>query len=417
MASIEIQNLYKIFGERPQEALALLEQGRTKDEVQAETGHVVGVNNANLQVRSGHMFVIMGLSGSGKSTLLRCINRLVEPTRGSIVIESGGESLDVTSVTRKELRRVRKQKVSMIFQHFALFPFRTVLSNVTFGLEIQGVPKAARERKGMEVLEMVGLAAWAESRPSQLSGGMQQRVGLARALASEAEILLMDEPFSALDPLIRVNMQNELINLQKTMKRTILFISHDLDEALKLGNRIAIMESGRIIQVGTPEQIIVNPRTEYVADFVEHADATGVLRAETIARDIAIGGDPPDIEGYDKKNMPGPLYAQAGDIVLSVHEDGRPLAGLAGDQQYRIRLCGRDHQTAEHDQEILAVPQDMTIRDILMERLENPRHPVLVLSEEGKLSGVITDRELLKGILEKGRTNGNDNGRDLEVQG
>ena len=284
MATIGVEHVYKIFGEDPDEAFPLIDQGKSKEEIQAETGLVVGVQDVSFRIESGSLFVIMGLSGSGKSTLLRCINRLIEPTRGQVYLEFEGERIDVTSLGKKALREVREQKISMIFQHFALFPYRTVVDNAAFPLEIQGVDKATRRAKAMEILKLVGLDAWAESYPPKLSGGMQQRVGLARALASEAELLLMDEAFSALDPLIRMNMQEELLNLRDRVRRTILFISHDLDEALKLGDRIAIMEAGRIVQMGTPEEIIVNPRTEYVANFVEHADATGVLSVSAVAK-------------------------------------------------------------------------------------------------------------------------------------
>ncbi|MFQ5835625.1 MAG: glycine betaine/L-proline ABC transporter ATP-binding protein, partial [bacterium] len=258
---IRLESVYKIFGKEPQKVLELLKKGKTKSEIYEETGQVVAVNDGSLDISTGETFVVMGLSGSGKSTLLRCINRLVDPTLGKIYFQKNGEELQITSLNQTKLREIRTHNITMVFQHFALFPRRTVLSNVTFGLEIQKKPKEYQRKKALEMLELVGLKEWSDSHPSELSGGMKQRVGLARALATEAKILLMDEPFSALDPLIRVRMQEELLKLQTKLKRTIFFVTHDLDEALRLGDRIAIMEEGSIVQVGTPEEIIIDPRT------------------------------------------------------------------------------------------------------------------------------------------------------------
>ncbi|REJ32169.1 MAG: glycine/betaine ABC transporter ATP-binding protein, partial [Bacillota bacterium] len=261
---IAVRDLYKVFGPDPQRALELVRSGVGKDELLKSTGHTLAVAGVNLEVRAGETFIIMGLSGSGKSTLLRCINRLIEPTHGQVLIDG----VDVGSLSPRDLRNLRRRRLGMVFQRFALFPHRTVLDNVAYGLEIQGVPPSQRRRRALEVLELVGLAGWAQSYPSQLSGGMQQRVGLARALAPDPDILLMDEPFSALDPLIRRDMQDELIDLQERLHKTIVFITHDLDEALKLGDRIAIMRDGRVVQVGRPEQILLEPADEYVASFV-----------------------------------------------------------------------------------------------------------------------------------------------------
>jgi glycine betaine/proline transport system ATP-binding protein len=281
---IRVEGVTKIFGPDPRSVLPLLEAGQGKSEIQAETGHVVGVYNVSFALEPGEVFVIMGLSGSGKSTLIRCINRLFEPTAGHIYFQHPDEGeLDITRLSPDRLRELRRYHMSMVFQHFALFPHRTVLENAAYGLEVQGHPKAERQRRGREVLEMVGLADWGDAYPAELSGGMQQRVGLARGLATDARVLLMDEPFSALDPLIKVNMQQELKKIQQQLGRTILFITHDLDEAMRIGDHIAIMEEGEIVQLGTPEEILVNPRTEYVARFVEHADPTGVITAGTIA--------------------------------------------------------------------------------------------------------------------------------------
>lgn len=280
MSLIKVENLSKVFGKNPKHTLKLLKDGKTKEEILKETGHTVGVNRASFEVKAGEIFVIMGLSGSGKSTLIRLINRLIEPTEGSIYIN--GENL--ATMNKKELRRVRREKLSMVFQRFALFPHRTILENAEFGLEIQGVSKEERMKKAKTSLELVGLGGYLDQYPSQLSGGMQQRVGLARALANDPEVLLMDEAFSALDPLIRKEMQDELVDLQGSMKKTILFITHDLDEALKIGDRIALMKDGSIVQIGTPEDILVNPANEYVERFVEDVDRSKVLTAQHIMK-------------------------------------------------------------------------------------------------------------------------------------
>ncbi|WP_053220436.1 quaternary amine ABC transporter ATP-binding protein [Virgibacillus senegalensis] len=280
MPVIEVQGLSKVFGKNNKQALKLLDQGKPKDEILKETGNTVGVNRASFEVEAGEIFVIMGLSGSGKSTLVRLINRLIEPTEGSVYID--GE--DLAKMDKKNLRRVRREKLSMVFQKFALFPHRTILENAEYGLEIQGVEKEERSKRAKEALEMVGLAGYIHQYPAQLSGGMQQRVGLARALANDPEVLLMDEAFSALDPLIRKEMQDELLDLQETMKKTILFITHDLDEALRIGDRIALMKDGSIVQIGTPEEILVHPANDYVEKFVEDVDRSKVLTAQHIMK-------------------------------------------------------------------------------------------------------------------------------------
>ncbi len=402
MATIGVEHVYKIFGEDPERAFRLMEQGKRKEAIQAETGLVVGVEDVSFRMESGALFVIMGLSGSGKSTLLRCINRLIEPTRGEVYLEFEGDRIDVTSLNKSELREVREKKISMIFQHFALFPYRTVVDNVAFPLEVQGVDKSTRRGKALEILKLVGLEVWADSFPPKLSGGMQQRVGLARALASEAELLLMDEPFSALDPLIRMHMQAELINLRNRVRRTILFISHDLDEALKLGDRIAIMEAGRIVQLGTPEEIIVNPRTEYVANFVEHADATGVLTVTAVAKQVEVSKEPP--EGQDISGMdPRPAaFAQEGGLVICLDADGKPMAAYQDQQAMEFKYV-TDDLTTVGDETVLLAEHDTTLREVMRARLSTSKNPVIALKEDGGLEGIITGQEILLGVLEKGR--------------
>ncbi len=275
---IKVENLSVIFGKKVKEARKLLDQGLGKDEILNKTGCTVAVNNANFTVKEGEIFVVMGLSGSGKSTLLRCFNRLIEPTTGTVILDD----INITEVDHKKLRKLRREDMSMVFQHFGLLPHRTVSSNVAFGLEINGVDEKERKKKAYEVIETVGLKGYEEMMTGELSGGMQQRVGLARALANDPKIMLMDEAFSALDPLIRNNMQDELIALQEKLQKTILFITHDLDEALKLGDRIAIMKDGHIVQVGTPEEILTNPADEYVTSFVENVDRGRIVTAGTI---------------------------------------------------------------------------------------------------------------------------------------
>ena len=280
-AIVQVKNLYKIFGPNPERAFSLIEQGKGKAEVFEETGLTIGVKDASFEVYEGEVFVVMGLSGSGKSTLVRMLNRLIEPTSGHVFLEGK----DIAEMPMEELIQVRRDKMCMVFQSFALMPHMTVLQNAAFGLEVSGKPEKEREERGMKALEQVGLGANAHNYPKELSGGMQQRVGLARGLAVDPTIMLMDEAFSALDPLIRTEMQDELLKLQEQTQRTVIFISHDLDEAMRIGDRIAMMEGGRIVQVGTPEEILKNPADEYVKAFFRGVDPTNVLYAGDIASD------------------------------------------------------------------------------------------------------------------------------------
>ncbi|AIC96929.1 glycine/proline betaine ABC transporter ATP-binding protein OpuAA [Bacillus subtilis] len=285
---IKVEKVSKIFGKQTKKAVQMLANGKTKKEILKATGSTVGVNQADFEVYDGEIFVIMGLSGSGKSTLVRMLNRLIEPTAGSIYID--GDM--ITNMSKDQLREVRRKKISMVFQKFALFPHRTILENTEYGLELQGVDKQERQQKALESLKLVGLEGFEHQYPDQLSGGMQQRVGLARALTNDPDILLMDEAFSALDPLIRKDMQDELLDLHDNVGKTIIFITHDLDEALRIGDRIVLMKDGNIVQIGTPEEILMNPSNEYVEKFVEDVDLSKVLtaghimkRAETVRID------------------------------------------------------------------------------------------------------------------------------------
>ncbi len=277
---ITIDHVFKVFGDTPQTALELVRQGLSKQDILAQTGNSIAVFDASFTIEAGEIFVVMGLSGSGKSTLVRMLNRLIEPTAGRILVE--GE--DINALSDRQLRALRRKDISMVFQSFALMPHMTVLDNAAFGLELAGVDRAERQRQAAQALEQVGLAGWGASYPDELSGGMQQRVGLARALASDPSILLMDEAFSALDPIIRSEMQGELLRLQQVRRRTIVFISHDLDEAMRIGDRIAIMKDGEVVQVGTPDEILRNPANGYVRSFVRGVDAAAVFKAGDIAR-------------------------------------------------------------------------------------------------------------------------------------
>ncbi len=315
---VVVEGLCKVFGSNPRQALDMLAAGATKDEVFARTGQVVGVHNVSFDVREGEIFVLMGLSGSGKSTLIRLVNRLVEPSAGKVMIDGR----DVAAVRRAELTALRRTDMSMVFQSFALMPQRTVLSNAAFGLEVAGMGRKDRERRAMDVLEQVGLAQFAHKLPAELSGGMQQRVGLARALAVNPSLMIMDEAFSALDPLKRKEMQNVLLQLQKEQRRTIMFVSHDLEEALRIGSRIAIMEGGRLVQVGTPQEIIANPADDYVRAFFEGIDTSRYLTAG----DLMLTGAVPTLSKLDAKHVAASLNGSA--EYAFVLDEARKIRGF-----------------------------------------------------------------------------------------
>ena len=293
MSKIEINNVYKIFGSNPSKILPMVKDGATKDEILEKTGHTVGLDNVSIKIQEGEIFVCMGLSGSGKSTLIRHLNRLIDPTDGEILIEG----TNVMSLNQQQLIDFRRHKMSMVFQRFGLFPHKTVIQNVGYGLEMQGKPEDEKNKIAMEKIEAVGLNGFEHQYPNQLSGGMQQRVGLARALATNSDIMLMDEAFSALDPLIRSDMQKQLIDLQSEMKKTIVFITHDLDESLRLGDHIGILNAGKLVQVGTPVEIIMNPADDYVAAFVKDVNRAKVIKAKIIMTAAN------EANGIDKNNL------------------------------------------------------------------------------------------------------------------
>ena len=293
MSKIEINNVYKIFGSNPKSILPMVKDGASKEEILDKTGHTVGLDNVTLKIEEGEIFVCMGLSGSGKSTLIRHLNRLIDPTDGEIIVEG----TNVMSLNKQQLIEFRRHKMSMVFQRFGLFPHRTVIDNVGYGLEMQGVAEAERKKTAMEKIEAVGLSGFENQFPAQLSGGMQQRVGLARALANDTDIMLMDEAFSALDPLIRSDMQKQLLDLQAQLKKTIVFITHDLDESLRLGDHIGILNAGKLVQVGTPVEIVMNPADDYVEAFVKDVNRAKVLKAKIIMKSAN------EVNGIDKNNL------------------------------------------------------------------------------------------------------------------
>ncbi|MEV4916985.1 betaine/proline/choline family ABC transporter ATP-binding protein [Streptomyces tirandamycinicus] len=361
MSRLQAEHLYKVFGRRPDDAVRRLGSGSGRDELRAE-GTTAAVIDASFSVEPGQIFVVMGLSGSGKSTLLRMLNGLLEPTAGRVLFDGR----DLTALGARGLREVRAHRISMVFQHFALFPHRSVLENAAYGLEVQGVARAERERRAAEALELAGLAGWEQSWPDELSGGMQQRVGLARALATDADLLLMDESFSALDPLIRRDMQDQLLELQKRLKKTIVFITHDLNEAMRLGDRIAVMRDGRIVQLGTAEDILVRPADDYVASFIQDVDRSRVLTASAVMTEPLSAGAggcgcetvTPDTLVADvcavSARVPHPVAVKedSGDVVGVVPQSR--LVGLVGDERAEPVPCGAPVRRLPQQKEVRA---------------------------------------------------------------
>ncbi len=386
---VKVKNLYKIYGSKPRKALELVKNGVTKDELLKRTGNGIGINHADFEVAKGEIFVVMGLSGSGKSTLIRCLNRLIEPTDGKVIID--GE--DICACDDKKLLEIRRKKIAMVFQHFALFPHRTVSENVAYGLEVQKEDKELRKKKAYESLAMVGLKGYEESYPNELSGGMQQRVGLARALATDADILLMDEAFSALDPLIRTEMQDELMALQDNMKKTIIFITHDLDEALKIGDRIAIMKEGVIVQIGTPEEILEHPADEYVKTFIKDVNRTKVLTASTIMKK-----PDPIITQKDGIRMAVRKMEEANISSIFVVNKERILQGLVTiDAAVEAIKSGETDISKLFIEDVEKVAPDTTLSDLLPIAVHT-KYPIAVLNEQRKLLGIIVRVTVLAGI-------------------
>jgi len=378
MPEIKIDKLTKVFGRRPSQAIELLDEGKTKEEILEETGMTVGVNQASFEVYAGEVFVIMGLSGSGKSTLVRLLNRIIEPTAGDVWV--GSEN--VADMSKEELRGLRRKKMSMVFQNFALLPHKTIMENAEFGLEIQGIDKQERQEKAKESLELVGLGGYLTKYPHELSGGMQQRVGLARALANDPDILLMDEAFSALDPLIRKDMQNELMELQEDVNKTIVFITHDLDEALKIGDRIALMKDGSIVQVGTAEEILMHPADDYVRQFVEDVNLSKVLTAGHIMKR-------PETVHIDR----GPNVAlremrRNGVSTVYVTDQGQKLLGYVTADDAN-EAAKQEKPLQDILKEVPGTVAEDTLLDDLFEPMNESGIPLAVIDENRRLLGIV----------------------------
>ncbi|UXY53457.1 quaternary amine ABC transporter ATP-binding protein [Pseudomonas tohonis] len=387
---IVVQNLYKVFGQQPQEAIDLLKQGWSKERILAERGAVIGVSDVSFSVEEGEIFVLMGLSGSGKSTLIRLINRLIEPTAGDVFIDGQ----NVAKLPKAQLIDLRRRDMSMVFQSFALMPSRTVLDNAAFGLEVAGKNKKERERRAMEVLEQVGLAPFAQKYPHELSGGMQQRVGLARALAVDPSMIIMDEAFSALDPLKRREMQDVLLQLQKTHRRTIIFVSHDIEEAMRIGTRIGIMEGGKLVQVGTPQELIEKPANDYVRNFFDTVDTSryltaGQLKADSVPLYVHNGKAP------DAQQVCQELQALDKHYAFIVDEDNKFRGSISLE---KIALLVEEGQTRSLEPELLKhivpVPEDLPLEQVI-ERLVDNEGPIPVVDQDGHYCGAISKGRLL----------------------
>jgi glycine betaine/proline transport system ATP-binding protein len=389
---LQVKNLSKIFGPKPERAAELMKQGLGRNEIFETTGNMVAVDDVSLGVRSGEIFVIMGLSGSGKSTLVRLLNRLIEPTSGSVILEGR----DIAPMSTSELREVRRKKMAMVFQSFALLPNRTVLDNIAYGLEVAGQKKSERYETARASLTRVGLGSYEKLLPSELSGGMQQRVGLARALAVNPAVLLMDEAFSALDPLIRFEMQNELLRLQKEEQRTIVFISHDIEEAIKIGGRIGIMKDGRLIQVGTPSELVQSPADDYVRDFFRNVDVSRFLKASSLMTNPTSG-----VISCD----PGTQAQQYLNRMIDSNVDCAYVCDEAGRFQGCVTL-ERLHKSGERSlrdvlhPDLHAVSCDTNLNDLAAVALGR-EYDVPVVDSDGKFTGVISCRTILKQVLER----------------
>ncbi|MGY3892450.1 glycine betaine/L-proline ABC transporter ATP-binding protein ProV [Aeromonas enterica] len=385
---LEVRSLYKIFGEQPEKAFRLLAKGHDRASIMQKTGQTLGVQGVDLTIYEGEVFVVMGLSGSGKSTLVRLFNRLIEPTRGQVLID--GE--DIAAISDSELRQVRRKKISMVFQSFALMPHLTVLENTAFGLELAGVPLADRQHSARQALNQVGLGEWMDVFPDALSGGMKQRVGLARALANDPDILLMDEAFSALDPLIRTEMQDELLKLQASHQRTIVFISHDLDEAMRIGDRIAIMQDGQVVQVGTPDEILNQPANDYVRAFFRGVDLANVFSA----RDIVSRKQMPLIK---KNAMDGPgnalrqLKEQEREFGYVV-DRRRRFIGVVSVESLSQAVRGKGSLEQALLDEVTPLLADTPLHELISEVAAAPCH-VPVVEEDGTYLGLISKANLL----------------------
>ena len=392
------QNLWKVFGADSEKISDLGSNGMTKQETLEQTGQVIAVKDVSFEIGENEIFVVMGLSGSGKSTLVRCINRLIEPTKGTILFEG----TDLAKMNEVELRELRRHKLSMVFQHFGLLPHRSVRDNVAFGLEIRGEGGKEREEKVSQALELVGLKGWEKSHIHELSGGMQQRVGLARALASGSEVLLMDEPFSALDPLIRRQMQDEFVNLRATVKRTVVFITHDLIEALKLGDRVAIMKDGEIVQIGTPQEIVSKPADDYVSEFVKDVPRGQVMPAESVM-------EQPLVLVNCEQNLEDAIEGMRTKetlVAFVIDGDGR-LKGITTMEHAEVSLKSGLKKAGEAAKQEYSSTSPDTLLDRCLSLVAEDDTPVAVLGEQQRLLGVIT-RQALIGAMQSGTADNED---------
>lgn len=392
---IKLENVSKIFGPKPKTVIPMIEKGMTKEEILNETNHTVGVYNASVDIKEGEVFVVMGLSGSGKSTLIRCFNLLHKPTAGAVyidgqnIVECGGE----------DLKKVRQEKIAMVFQHFGLFDHRTVLANVEYGLEIRETPKEKRREIALKNIELVGLKGYEDQYPQQLSGGMQQRVGLARALANDPDILLMDEPFSALDPLIRREMQQELIRLQKKLKKTIIFITHDVNEAFKLGDRIAVMKDGHVVQVGTPEEILEEPANDYIIDFIQDIDRSKVFQAKHIMIE-------PKVISSEEETVNEAVRKMCENSISSVFvlDEQSHVKGIVTIDD-AVKAIKREKTMKEIiKRDIEVVDEDEYVSELIQKSLQT-RYPLAVVDKEQKLKGIILRVHVLSALISENNNN------------
>ncbi|RWM79833.1 MAG: choline ABC transporter ATP-binding protein [Mesorhizobium sp.] len=391
-AAVDFKNVDIVFGAARKEALALLDRGATRQEILEKTGAVLGCAGANLTVNEGEISVLMGLSGSGKSTLLRAVNLLNVPARGNVMVKDGGRMIDVAACDAATLRHIRQTRVAMVFQQFGLLPWRTVAENVGFGLELSGVPEAERKARVERQLKLVGLDQWASKYAHELSGGMQQRVGLARAFATEAPILLMDEPFSALDPLIRTKLQDELLQLQAELKKTIIFVSHDLEEALKIGSHITIMEGGRIVQTGAPEDIVLRPANDYVRDFIANVNPLSVLTAWNVMRDRRDLDHGEDGWVWLDRRKTTRFKIDEHGLVAAAERDGKPA--------FWVSCADVEAQPEETTQVFWANP-GTSLKTVMLAMHRSQTAPVALFDDQSRFVGAIGVRDVLSAVLRR----------------
>ena len=391
-AVVEFRNVDIIFGDEKDKALAMIDAGASRTDILEETGAVIGCAGASLTVNEGEISVLMGLSGSGKSTLLRAVNGLNTVTRGEVIVHDRGRSTEIVSANQGELRRIRRESVAMVFQQFALLPWRTVAENVGFGLELAGIPTAQRKERVAQQLALVGLTEWADKYAHELSGGMQQRVGLARAFATEAPILLMDEPFSALDPLIRSKLQDELLELQTRLKKTIIFVSHDLEEALKIGNRITIMEGGRIVQTGSPEEIVLAPANDYVRDFIANVNPLSVLTAWNVMRDRRDLEDAGDGWVWLDRRKTSRFCLDANGLVIAAERHGQPADWVS---------CDPFQEMTDSRHHIYWAKPTTSLKAVMQAMHQSSSAPVALFDDASRFIGAIGIADVLAAVLRR----------------